>query len=179
MMPEAFFRIVSFVLLAKLIPTKPRTDSAMFLAAFGRLGRALFPTWHSASIVKFSNLTSTVGSRIPTLSILCLNFCKNLSLSSSATLKSWSMNICLSFTSSLLTSTSLCTIRLLFPAWSSLSMKDFMTAVLSLSYVGSFSMAAHFRASSSSLIELVLLLPENTSSTPQLALLRFLLMLLR
>jgi len=34
---------VSFVLSDKLIPTIPRADSAMFLAAFGRVGRALVP----------------------------------------------------------------------------------------------------------------------------------------
>nr|AFK44297.1 unknown [Lotus japonicus] len=53
--------------------------------------------------------------------------------------------------------------------------------VLSLSYVGNFSMAAHLRASSSSLTLEVLLeyLPlANTSSILQLVLLKLLLMLL-
>jgi hypothetical protein len=41
--PYASLSIVSFVLSDKLIPTIPRADSAMFLAAFGRVGRALVP----------------------------------------------------------------------------------------------------------------------------------------
>lgn len=43
MMPEASFKIVSFVVLANRIPTKPKADSAMFRTAFARLGRALSP----------------------------------------------------------------------------------------------------------------------------------------
>jgi len=43
-MPETSLRIVSFVLLAVLIPHKPRADSAMFNATFGRVGNALLPT---------------------------------------------------------------------------------------------------------------------------------------
>lgn len=68
-MPVASLRIVRFVLLAIAIPIKPRADSTMFLATFGRVGRALLPIWQSASTVKCSNLTSTVGSLIPTLKI--------------------------------------------------------------------------------------------------------------
>jgi len=43
-MPEAFLRIVSFVLLAVLMPQIPNNDSRMFNAEFGRVGRALLPT---------------------------------------------------------------------------------------------------------------------------------------
>lgn len=43
MMPEASFRMVSFVLLANWIPSRLRADSAIFKAAFGRLGIARFP----------------------------------------------------------------------------------------------------------------------------------------
>lgn len=68
-MPEAFLRIVSFVLLAVLIPKMPRAAARMFNAVFGRVGKALLPTNESASIVKFFNLTSTVGSLIPTLQL--------------------------------------------------------------------------------------------------------------
>ena len=44
MIPEASLRIVNFCLLASPIPSKPRADSAIFRAAFGREGRALVPT---------------------------------------------------------------------------------------------------------------------------------------
>ena len=44
MIPEKFLSIVRFVLLANLMPHKPRADSAMFLEAFRRVGRALWPT---------------------------------------------------------------------------------------------------------------------------------------
>lgn len=44
MMPEASFRMVSLVRLAKLIPSRLRADSAMFKAAFGMDGRARVPT---------------------------------------------------------------------------------------------------------------------------------------
>jgi len=43
-MPEAFLIIVSFVLLVVLIPKRPKNDSRMFNAEFGRVGRALLPT---------------------------------------------------------------------------------------------------------------------------------------
>lgn len=43
-MPEVFLRIVSFVLLAVLMPKMPRADSRRFNATFGRVGRALLPT---------------------------------------------------------------------------------------------------------------------------------------
>lgn len=66
-MPEAFLRIVSFVLLVVLNPNRPISDSRMFSAVFGKVGKALLPTKESASTVKFLNLTSTVGSLIPTL----------------------------------------------------------------------------------------------------------------
>jgi len=69
-MPKAFLRIVSFVLLAVLIPQIPKNDSRMFNAEFGRVGRALLPTKEFASTVKFWNLTSTVGSLIPTLELV-------------------------------------------------------------------------------------------------------------
>ena len=68
MIPEASLRIVSLVVLAKLKPNKLRPLPAMFNATLGNVGRALFPMWQSASIVNFSNLTSTVGNFIPTLS---------------------------------------------------------------------------------------------------------------
>ena len=113
------------------------------------------------------------------MSTLCLNFFKNFSLSSSATLKRLSMKVFLSFMSSFLTSTSLCSSSLL--PWTSDSTKDLMILVLNLLYVGNFSMAAHFRASSSPSTRLVLLesLPaENTSSMFQPALIKLLLMLL-
>lgn len=42
--PETSLRIVNFVLLASLIPSKPRVDSATFRVTFGRVGRALVPT---------------------------------------------------------------------------------------------------------------------------------------
>ena len=42
-MPEASFRMVSFVRLANRIPSRLRADSAKFKAAFGRVGRALVP----------------------------------------------------------------------------------------------------------------------------------------
>ena len=51
-MPLASLRIVRFVVLANPIPIKPRADSAMFLATFGRVGRALLPIWQSALTVK-------------------------------------------------------------------------------------------------------------------------------
>lgn len=41
--------------------------STKFRRVFHRLGRARPPTWHCASIEKFSNRTSTVGSSMPTL----------------------------------------------------------------------------------------------------------------
>lgn len=107
------------------------------------------------------------------LSILCLNFLKNFSLSSSATLKTLLIKFCLSFTSSFLTSTSLCIISV---SWFSFSTKDFMILVLNLSYVGNFSMAAHLSASSSSFTLLFLL--ENTPSMLQLLLLMLPLMFL-
>nr|GLL17791.1 Os06g0555101 [Ipomoea trifida] len=65
--PETSLRMVSFVFWASLIPTHPNADSPRFRAVFSSEGRALSPTWQSASTVKCSNLTSTVGRLIPTL----------------------------------------------------------------------------------------------------------------
>lgn len=67
MMPEASLRMVSLARSAKRIPRQLNADSARFRAAFGNVGRALSPIKHSASTVKFSNRTSTVGRDIPTL----------------------------------------------------------------------------------------------------------------
>lgn len=66
-MPEASLRMVSLVCLANFIPSKLMADSNMFLATFGSVGKARFPTWQFALMVRCSNLTSTVGSRISTL----------------------------------------------------------------------------------------------------------------
>lgn len=59
--------MVRVVLLVRLIPRRPMADSAMSLAVLVSVGRALFPTWHSASAFRCSNLTSTVGNWMPTL----------------------------------------------------------------------------------------------------------------
>lgn len=42
-MPEASFKIVSFVVSANRIPTKPKAASAVFRSAFARVGSALSP----------------------------------------------------------------------------------------------------------------------------------------
>ena len=65
--PVASFRIVSFAFLPDLKPNQLKADSAAFSAAFDKVGSVLSPMKHLASTVKFSNLTSTVGSSIPTL----------------------------------------------------------------------------------------------------------------
>lgn len=65
--PETSLRIVTLVVSVKLKPSKRRPLSAMFKAALGNVGRALFPMWQFASTVTFSNLTSTVGNFIRTL----------------------------------------------------------------------------------------------------------------
>lgn len=43
-MPEASLRMVSLVCLANFIPSKLMADSNMFLATFGSVGKARFPT---------------------------------------------------------------------------------------------------------------------------------------
>ncbi|CAN0858782.1 hypothetical protein LINGRAHAP2_LOCUS7458 [Linum grandiflorum] len=67
--PDTSLRMVSLVCLAKWMPILLSPDSTIFLATFGSVGKALSPMTQFASIVKCSNLTSTVGSRIPTLQI--------------------------------------------------------------------------------------------------------------
>ena len=63
----ASFRIVRFAFLLSGSPAMPTKDSNKLITVFHSVGRALLPTWHSASTVKCSNWTSIVGSWIPTL----------------------------------------------------------------------------------------------------------------